>query len=218
MKRLLLPLALLPLVALVNFVACSSDGSSAATTGADPDLALCRLPPLCDPLVLPSFCRYGGESFDCGAPDGGAPEDGGATEDAGAPDGGVDGSLLSPLQAGRLQCALEALRDRRVGGLATLVSYNGSKTCGTRVEIVSFGDGSASVLPVYYCDLDVERGKAARREIQPVAFFEECLASTNDLVQLQCLAEAITAKAASGEVCSCRGIYADEFRGVCSSE
>jgi hypothetical protein len=217
MKRLLPPLALLPLFALFNFIACSDDGTSTGTTGADPDLAICNQAPLCDPLVLPSVCKDNGVSFDCTAPDGGAP-DGGAMDDAGALDGGADGSSLSPLQAGRLQCALEALRDRGKGGLATLVAYKGSKTCGTRIEIVSFGDGSASVLPVYYCDTDVERGKSARRQIQPVAFFEECLASTDETKRLQCLAEAMTEKAASGGSCSCRGIHADQFRGRCSSE
>jgi hypothetical protein len=213
MKRLLAPLALLPLFALFNFTACSDDGSSAATTGGDPTLASCRHAPLCDPIVLPSVCAAtGASSFDCSGPDGGA------ADDAGAPDGGADGSLMSPLQASRLQCTLEALRDRREGGLTVLVAYNGSKTCGTRLEIVSFGDGSASVFPVSYCDSDVVRGKAARRKIQPASFFEECLASTDDETRLQCLADAVTTKAATGEACACRGIAADPIRGECSSD
>jgi hypothetical protein len=206
MKRLLPPLALVPLFAAVNLLACSGDGTSAATTGADPDLAICQQAPLCDPLELPSFCAYVGPSFHCAAPDGGVP------------DAGADGSSLDPIQAARLQCALTALRDRRKGGLATLVAYNGSDTCGTRLEIVSFGDGSASVLAVNYCDLTVSRGQPARRKIQPVAFFEECLASTDERKQLTCLSEAITTTRASGETCSCRGIYADPDRGPCASE
>lgn len=212
MKRLLAPLAFLPLFALFNGIACSDDGSSAATTGGDPTPAICGRAALCEPVVLPSVCAGTDTSFDCSGPDGGT------AGDAGAPDGGADGSLLSPLQAAHLQCMLEALRDRREGAVNALVAYNGSKTCGTRLEIVSFGDGSASVLPVSYCDSDVVRGKAVRREIQPVAFFEECLASTDEEKRLQCLADAITAKAVSGEVCECRGVYSDPIRGACSSD
>jgi len=212
MKRLLPLLALLPLFGLSNFIACSDDGSSSSTTGDDPTLEICHDAPLCDPLVLPSFCFADGAAIDCASPDGGV------AEDAGTPDGGAAASPLSPLQAGNLQCALEALRDRGAGGLSLLAAYNGSKTCGTRVEIVSFGDGSASVLPVAYCDLDADRGTAVRRAIQPAAFFEECLASTDILKRLQCLSEAMTAKVASGGVCTCRGISADQFRGICSDE
>lgn len=203
-------------MAAFNFLACSSgEGGSTATTGSFPTLATCQKAPLCEPLALPSFCSFDGtRSFACVAP---APDGGGAS-DAGAPDGGVEGSLLSATQAARLQCSLEALRDRKAGGLATLVAYKGSDTCGTRVEIVSFGEGSASVLPVIYCELEAERGEAVRRELQPVAFFEECLASTDEMKRLQCLADAVTTKGASGGVCSCRGIAADEIRGICRSE
>jgi hypothetical protein len=64
----------------------------------------------------------------------------------------------------------------------------------------------------------VVRGKAVRREIQPAAFFEECLASTEDEKRLQCLADAVTTKAVSGAVCECRGVYSDPVRGPCSSD
>ena len=215
MKRLLLPLALLPFFAVFNFIACSDDGSSAATTGADPTAESCHEAPLCDPLEVPSFCAYESPSFHCTAPGGGATD--GGVPDGGATDGGADGRGLSPTDAARLQCALEALHDRRKGGLTTLVAYNGSEDCGTRLEIVSFGDGSASVLPVNYCNGNVSRGKAARRQIQPVAFFEECLASMDEMKRLQCLAGAMTLKAASGETCSCRGINADPDRGLCAN-
>lgn len=224
MKRLLAPLALLPLFAIFNFTACSDDGSSAATTGGDPTLAICQHAPLCDPIVLPTSCAAFGASIDCSGPDGGAGDagdgdagDGGTASDAG--DGGTaGGDHLSPLQAERLQCTLEALRDHREGGLTVLAAYEGSKTCGTRIEIVSFGDGSVSVLPVSYCDGDVVRGEAVRRKLQPASFFEECLASADEKTRLECLSGAVTTKNVSGGVCSCRGIAADPVRGPCHEE
>lgn len=223
MKRLLAPLALLPLFAIFNFTACSDDGSSAATTGADPSLASCQHAPLCDPITLPPSCTTVAAGIDCSGPPGGAgdagADDGGTSSDAGATDAGAaDGDELSPLQEGRLQCVLEALRDHREGGLTVLAPYKGSKTCGTRIEIVSFGDGSVSVLPVSYCDSDVTRGEAVRRKIESASFFEECLASTDEKTRLECLAGAVTTKNVSGGVCSCRGIAADPIRGGCHSE
>ena len=218
MKRLLAPLALLPLFAIVNFTACSDDGGGAATTGGDLTPATCQDAPLCDPVELPSYCAFDGASLDCTGPDGGSVPDGGTATDAGASDAGADGSHLSPVQTARLQCTLEALRDRRAGGLTALTGSNSADLCGARVEIVSFGDGSASVLPVTFCGGSVARGKAARRAIQPVAFFEECLTSTEEAKRVQCLAKAMTTKTVSGGVCSCRGIHDDPYQGLCTTE
>lgn len=211
MKRLLtlFALAVPALFASFAFVACGDGTSAGTSTGDDPALADCSSPPLCDPIVLPSGCSFDSDAITCAAVSPGA--------DAGDADAGTaDAGAPNPLLPARVQCALEALRDRRTGGLALLVQDPGSKTCGIRVEILSFGDGTASVLPVSYCDLDVVRGMAERRAVQPVKFFEDCLASTDDAKRLECLTTAITTKPASGGTCSCRGIHDDTFRGVCN--
>ncbi len=209
MKRLLALLAL-TVPALFAFVACGDDGP-ASSTGDNPALASCTSPPLCDPLTLPRSCSFVDNAIVCAEGDAGT--------DAGESDAGEsDAGPSAPVSTARLQCVLEGLRDRRTGGLSLLIPDNGSKTCGVRVEILSFGDGSASVLPVGYCDLDVVRGTAARRAIQPASFFEACLADTDDAKRLQCLVKAIKATTGSGGTCSCRGISADKIRGLCSSE
>ena len=204
MKRLLALLAL-TVPALFAFVACGDDGP-ASSTGDAPALASCTSPPLCDPLTLPRSCSFVDNAIVC------------AEGDAGTDAGESDAGPSAPVSTARLQCVLEGLRDRRTGGLSLLIPDNGSKICGVRVEILSFGDGSASVLPVGYCELDVVRGKAARRKIQPASFFEACLADTDDARRLQCLVNAIETRPASGGICSCRGISADKIRGLCSSE
>ncbi|MEP7124411.1 MAG: hypothetical protein ABJE95_26015 [Byssovorax sp.] len=193
--------------ALFAFAACGDSAAPASSTGDDPALASCTAAPLCDPFSLPIDCVYADDAIDCSGADAG-PGDAGES-DAGAP---------SPLFESRVQCALEALRDRKTGGVTLLVPDHGSKTCGIRVEIVSFGDGSASVLPVSYCDTDIVRGVAERRAIQPKSFFDDCLASPDVAKRLGCLAGAIQKKAASGSACACRGIAADPLRGKCSSE
>lgn len=207
-----------PLLALASplvfaFVACSESGSGGTSTGDDPTAESCFAAPLCEKIVLPGYCSSDGESITCAAPDGGIEADAGESDAGDA--GGGDAGGLSAVQLARVQCALEALRDRKVGGLALLASDQGSKTCGTRLEIVSAGDGSASVLPVNYCDLDVSRGVAARREIKPASFFEDCLASTDERTRVECLATAIAKTPANGGVCSCRGIHDDPIRGIC---
>lgn len=211
MKRLVALFAL-TVPALFAFAACGDGTAPASSTGEDPALASCTNAPLCDPFSLPERCSFADDAITCAASDAGA-------SDAGDTDAGdTDAGAPSPALTARVQCALEALRDRKTGGLALLVPTGGSKTCGIRVEIVSFGDGSASVLPVSYCDADVVRGVAARRAIQPASFFEACLASTDLSKRLDCLAAAIETKAASGGTCACRGINADPLRGRCSSE
>lgn len=206
-KRLLVLFAL-TIPALFAFSACGDGTSATASTGDDPSLASCTSPPLCDPFSLPGTCEFSDNAITCTASGGGA--------DAGDSDAGP--SVGGPDLTARLQCALGALRDRKTGGLALLLPENGSKTCGVRVEILSFGDGTASVLPVSYCDLDIVRGTAARRVLQPVSFFEDCLANNDETKRLQCLAKAIKTTAASGAACSCRGIHADKIRGLCSSD
>jgi hypothetical protein len=211
MKRLLALFAL-AVPALFAFAACGNSNAPASSTSEDPELAACGDAPLCDPLPLPSECMFADGAITCATSDAGA-------GDAGDPDAGdADAGAPSPAVLARLQCALEALRDRKTGGLALLVPTGGSKTCGVRVEIVSFGDGSASVLPVSYCDSDIVRGVAARRAIQPASFFESCLASTDVQKRLDCLAAAIQPKTASGGTCACRGIAANPVQGLCSSE
>lgn len=205
MKRLFL-LAALVFPALFAFAACGDD-TGAATTGDDPALASCTSAPLCDTIGLPGACTFGTDGITCSAADAGA--------DAGESDAGPN--VGGPNLTARLQCALEALRDKKTGGLALLLPKNGSNTCGIRVEIVSFGDGTASVLPVSYCDLEVGRGTAARRVIQPASFFEDCLASADETTRLQCLANAIKKTTTGGGTCSCRGIAGDSIRGLCSS-
>jgi hypothetical protein len=211
MKRplALLALALPPLFAAFSFVACGTDDSPASSVNQDPALADCSSPPLCDPIVLPAGCSFLNDAITCTAvapgPDGGDADAG--TADAGPP---------NPLLPARVQCALEALRDRKTGGLSLLMDDPGSKTCGIRVEILSFGDGTASVLPASYCDLDVVRGEGERRAVQPVKFFDDCLASTDLTKRVECLTTAISTKTASGGTCSCRGISADTFRGPCN--
>jgi hypothetical protein len=212
MKRLLALFAL-AVPALFAFAACDSN-APASSTGDDPALAACSSAPLCDPFSLPAYCTFADDTITCAEADAGASDADAGDTDAGASDAGAP----SPAVVARLQCALEALRDRKTGGLALLVPTNGSKTCGIRVEIVSFGDGSASVLPVSYCDADIVRGVPARRAIQPASYFESCLASTDVEKRFECLAGAIQKKSASGGTCACRGISADPVRGMCSSE
>ena len=222
LRRLVAPATLAPMLtkrlpvlfaltipALFAFSACGDGTVATASTGDDPLLASCTSPPLCDPIGLPGTCEFSDNAIICGASTGGGTDAG--DSDAGPSAGGPD-------LTARLQCALEALRDRRTGGLALLLPENGSKTCGIRVEILSFGDGTASVLPVSYCDLDIVRGTAARRVLQPVSFFEKCLASNDETTRLTCLAKAIKTISASGAACPCRGIHADKFRGFCSSD
>ena len=206
MKRLLALFALAA-PALFAFAACGDSNAPASSTGEDPALAACTDAPLCDPLTFPKDCAFADGAITCTDGDGGA-SDAGDT-DAGAP---------SPAVVARLQCVLEALRDRATGGLALLVPTSGSKSCGIRVEIVSFGDGSASVLPVGYCDADIERGVPARHAIQPASYFETCLASPDVAKRFECLAGALQQKATAGGTCACRGIAADPLRGKCSSE
>lgn len=211
MKRplALLALAIPPLFAAFSFIACGPDNSPASSVNQDPVLADCTSPPLCDPIVVPAGCSFMKGALVCGAV---APGADGGDADAGPADAGAP----NPLVAARVQCALEALRDRKTGGLSLLVDDPGSKTCGIRVEILSFGDGTASVLPVSYCDLDIVRGQAERRAVQPVKFFDDCLASTDVTKRVECLATAISTKAAPGGTCSCRGISADTSRGPCN--
>jgi hypothetical protein len=211
MKRLL-ALFTLAFPALLAFAACGDSNAPASSTGEDPALAACSEAPLCDPFSLPSECTFADDTITCAAADAGASDAGDA--DAGDADAGPP----SPAVLARLQCALEALRDRQTGGLALLVPTNGSNSCGVRVEIVSFGDGSASVLPVSYCDTDIVRGVAARRAIEPASYFESCLASADVAARFACLAGAIQTKAAPGGACACRGIAADPLRGACSSQ
>ena len=206
MKRLFVLVAL-TLPALFAFSACGDGTSAATSTGDDPSLASCTSAPLCEPLGLPSSCTFDTNIITCGAADAGI--DAGES-DAGTSNGGPD-------LTARLQCALEALRDRTTGGLTLLLPLDGSKTCGIRVEILSFGDGTASVLPVSYCDLDIERGTAERRALQPASFFKDCLASSDETTRLQCLANAIKKPKLGGGTCSCRGISADKVRGRCAT-
>ena len=208
----LLALFALTVPALFAFAACGDSNAPASSTGEDAALAACGDAPLCDPLPLPNECAFADDAITC------APSDAGASDAGDADAGDADAGAPSPAVLARLQCALEALRDRKTGGLALLVPTSGSNSCGVRVEIVSFGDGSASVLPVSFCDSDVVRGVAARRAIQPASYFESCLASTDVAARFACLAGAIQTKAASGGTCACRGIAADPLRGKCSSE
>jgi hypothetical protein len=209
MKRLLALFALtLPL--LFAFAACGDSGP-ASSTGDDPSLLSCTSPPLCDPLTLPASCTFKDDGITCAVGDAGT--------DAGESDAGEsDAGPPAPVSTARLQCALEALRDGKTGGLYLLLPDHGSTSCGVRVEILSFGDGTASVLPVGYCDFSFSRGTPERRVIQPASFFEKCLADTDDARRVECIAKAITTKAASGGTCACRGIHADDARGGCSSE
>jgi hypothetical protein len=211
MKRLLALFAL-AFPALFAFAACGDSNAPASSTGEDPALAACGEAPLCDSFSFPASCAFVDDTITCAQGDAGAGDAGDA--DAGDADAGAP----SPAVVARLQCALEALRDRKTGGLALLVPAGGSPTCGIRVEIVSFGDGSASVLPVSYCDGEIARGTAARRAIQPASFFDTCLASDDVGKRFECLAAAIQKKAASGGACSCRGIAADPDRGLCSTQ
>jgi hypothetical protein len=206
MKRLFL-LAALSFPALFAFAACGDGTGAATSTGDDPSLASCTSAPFCETIGLPGACMYGSGGITCSAADAGV--------DAGDSDAGPN--VGGPELTARLQCALEALRDRKTGGLALLLPENGSKTCGVRVEIVSFGDGTASVLPVSYCDQDVVRGTAARSVLQPASFFDDCLASPDETTRLQCLAGAFKKATAAGGTCSCRGISGDEIRGTCAT-
>jgi hypothetical protein len=198
-KRLLAPLVLV-LPALFAWIGCGDGTSAATSTGDDPSLATCTSPPLCDPIILPDACSSDGTSITCEKPDAGLGESG-----------------FSGATTARLQCALEALRDHKVGGLSMLVADHGSPSCGVRLEIVSFGDGTASVLSVGYCDGVVTRGTATRRVLQSTSF-EDCLASTDDRKRVACLDHLRIAKVAGGGACSCRGIHDDPFRGLCRSE
>jgi hypothetical protein len=207
MKRLFL-LAALSFPAVLMFSACGDSTGAATSTGDDPALASCTSAPLCETIGFPSACTFGAAGITCSAADAGV--------DAGDSDAGPT-SPGGPDLTARLQCALEALRDRKTGGLALLVPENGSKSCGVRVEIVSFGDGTASVLDVGYCDLDVVRGTAVRSTLKPASFFDDCLASPDETTRLQCLAGAFKKATAAGGTCSCRGISGDEIRGTCAT-
>jgi hypothetical protein len=215
---------LLPAAALAAFSACgptNETGGGGAGGGTTP--AACTDAPLCDPILLPTRCKIAGGGIHCGnsadaGTDGGTGGGGGAGGSPGAGGGGGQGggNSVSPKLVANIQCALGALRDRKVGAVNLLQQDDGPAVCGTRVEIVSFGDGTASVVPVQYCDGDATVETAFHAKLQPPEFFTKCLTASDDATLLDCATNMLGATVA-GATCECRGIHTEPLRGVCHS-
>ena len=119
------------------------------------------------------------------------------------------------MDATNARCVLGKLRDRATGYAAISVDSGSPVPCGHVVEVVSFGDGSASISRRNYGDLAVNVEKSVRSELQPVSYFETCLAG-DDAAVIACLASLTTGAVVAGDTCPCRGNGSGPLSAYCS--
>jgi hypothetical protein len=114
-----------------------------------------------------------------------------------------------------MRCALLKLRDHEIGYVSVFTESTMFTGCGVRTEIVSFGDGSASVQHIQWADLGVGPGTPERVQLESAAYFDACLAGTDDT--LAACVQAMTTKAlVAGPTCPCRGVPGAQD-GQCTS-
>lgn len=171
----------------------AGDGGAQPTstsTGAMGDPA-CASAALCEDLVIldPEVCSAGSGSSGAGG--------------------------AAPANAATARCILKKLRDRATGYVAVIVDSASPVPCGQTTELVSFGDGSASVSHRRYADLGARADASVRRELKPVSYFEMCLAG-DDYAALDCARSLITDTVVAGEACPCRGNKSGTLSGYCS--
>jgi hypothetical protein len=175
-----------------------SVSSTSGAGGAGP--AECSSPDLCPVVYFAPGCALGDPGCQSGVSSGA----GGA--------GGLDPSTESAIK-----CSLQKLKDHDVGAVIVIDEQASITPCGTRTEIVSFGDGTVSVLPVNYCDIGVSVGAATRHALQSPAFFDKCLAS-NDKVELtDCIHNVTNIESLPGATCGCRGAKDGASDGACQN-
>jgi hypothetical protein len=165
----------------------SGGGSGGGGTGGGGGSApiACASAPLCGGIYLPSSCNASGSGSGSGSGGGG-----------GAP---------NPTLVTEMRCALQKLRDHEVGYVSLFVESTFHTGCGVRTEIVSFGDGSASVQQIQWADLGVAPGTPERVKLESVAYFDACLAGSDDKLA-ECVMAMTTKTAVAGPTCPCRGV------------
>ncbi len=104
-----------------------------------------------------------------------------------------------------MRCALLKLRDHEVGYVSLFVEAHTNTGCGVRTEIVSFGDGSASVQEIQWADIGVSPGTPERVKLESAAYFDACLAGSDDKLAA-CVLAMTTKTAVAGPTCPCRGV------------
>ena len=169
----------------------ATGGAQPTSTGTGMSDPTCASAALCDEVGLtdPSICG-GGSGSSSGA--------GGA----------------SPGNATAARCILTKLRDRATGYVAIFVDSGSPVPCGQVTELVSFGDGSASISNRRYYDLGATASPSTRGALKPVAYFETCLAG-DDAAAIDCLSSLITGAAVAGDTCPCRGSKNGMLSGSC---
>ena len=104
-----------------------------------------------------------------------------------------------------MRCALLKLRDHEVGYVSLFEEVTIHTGCGVRTEIVSFGDGSASVQQIYWADLFSSPGTPERVKLESAAYFDACLAGSDDKL-VECVLAMTTKTSVAGPTCPCRGV------------
>jgi hypothetical protein len=157
----------------------TSGGSTTGGGGSAP--SACASAPLCDGVYLPSSCDpFGGSS-------------------------GAGGASPGVMAAAAMRCVLTKLRDHEVGYMSVFVESHATTGCGIRTEIVSFGDGTASVQDIHWADIGVTPGTPVRATLKDKAYFDACLADSDDKLA-DCVAGITTGATAAGPTCPCRGV------------
>ena len=160
-------------------------GSSTAGTGGSAPAA-CASAALCDGVYLSSSCdAFGSSSSGSGSGSGGAPP--------------------GAMAAADMRCVLTKLRDHEVGYMSVFVESHATTGCGIRTEIVSFGDGTASVQDIHWADIGVTPGTPVRATLQDKAYFDACLAGSDDGLPA-CVSSITMGAAVAGPTCPCRGV------------
>lgn len=157
----------------------TAGGSTTGGGGSAP--AACASAALCDGVYLPSSC----DPFATTSGSGGAPP--------------------GMMAATAMRCVLTKLRDHEVGYMSVFVESHANTGCGIRTEIVSFGDGTASVQDIHWADIGVTPGTPVRSTLKDKAFFDACLADSDDKLA-DCVMAMTTGAAAAGPTCPCRGV------------
>lgn len=158
----------------------TGSGSTTGTGGSAP--AACASAALCDGVYLPSSCDASGTGSS-----------------------GAGGASPGAMAAADMRCVLTKLRDHEVGYMSVFVESHATTGCGIRTEIVSFGDGTASVQDIHWADIGVTPGTPVRATLKDKAFFDACLAGSDDGLAA-CVTAMTMGAAATGSTCPCRGV------------
>jgi hypothetical protein len=116
------------------------------------------------------------------------------------PGGGAASTSFTPLDVAAAQCFLQKLRDRAVGNV-TFDWGTSNGFCAAATTYYSFGDGTVAVAVAAYfgqaggCDVTV------RRALQPVAWFDTCLAAADMATLVDCMVNVTLCQGNTGAVC-----------------